>query len=147
MVDYKPCCLVQVISHLIIAPYHQLYLLVGNTFNSLLILDGLQTSIAFVVLLVNRFNWFAIHRSGCPIGINTSSKVVYSQINANRTTGIDFYGFWFYFVDKFNLEVSTVVFGVNAGVAELRYDTGKNTRGNPKMIFKILMGDWNISKF
>jgi len=33
------------------------------------------------------------------------------------------------------------------GVAELRYDTGKNTRGNPKMIFEILMGDWNISKF
>jgi hypothetical protein len=35
----------------------------------------------------------------------------------------------------------------NYGVAELRYDTGKNTRGNPKMIFEILMGDWNISKF
>jgi hypothetical protein len=33
------------------------------------------------------------------------------------------------------------------GLAELRYDTGKNTRGNPKMIFEILMGDWNISKF
>jgi hypothetical protein len=33
------------------------------------------------------------------------------------------------------------------GVAELRYDTRKNTRGNPKMIFEILMGDWNISKF
>src|SRR4028118_2154047 len=118
VVDYKPCCLVQVISHLIIAPYHQLYLLVGNTFNSLLILDGLQTSFAFVVPLVNRFNWFAIHRSGCPIGINTSSKVVYSQINANRTNGIDFHRFWFYFVDKFNLEVSTVVFGVNANLFE-----------------------------
>lgn len=119
VVDYnKPCCLVQVISHLIIAPYHQLYLLAGNTFNSLLIIDGLQTSIAFVVPLVNRFNWFAIHRSGCPIGINTSSKVVYSQINANRTNGIDFHGFWFYFVDKFNLEVSIVVFGVNANLFE-----------------------------
>jgi hypothetical protein len=35
----------------------------------------------------------------------------------------------------------------STGVAELRYDTGKNTRGNPKMIFEILMGDWNISKF
>ncbi len=33
------------------------------------------------------------------------------------------------------------------GVAELGYDTGKNTRGEPKMISEILMGNWNISKF
>jgi len=41
--------------------------------------------------------------------------------------------------------ISLLVNGL--GVAELRYDTGKNTRGNPKMIFELLMGDWNISKF
>jgi hypothetical protein len=33
------------------------------------------------------------------------------------------------------------------GVAELGYDTGKNTRGEPKMISGILMGNWHISKF
>jgi len=33
------------------------------------------------------------------------------------------------------------------GVAESEYDTGKNTRGEPKMISGILMGNWNISKF
>jgi len=33
------------------------------------------------------------------------------------------------------------------GVAELGYDTGKNTGWEPKMISGILMGNWNISKF
>ena len=140
VIDYKPCCLVQVISHLIIAPYHQLYLLAGNTFNSLLILDRLQTSIAFVVPLVDRFNWFAIHRSGCPIGINTSSKVVYSQINANRTPGIDFHWFWFYFVDKFNLEVSTVVFGVKGNFFEgfVVNAVGKVDPDFPKLFLELI---------
>jgi hypothetical protein len=33
------------------------------------------------------------------------------------------------------------------GVAELGYDTSKNTGGESKMISGILMGNWNISKF
>jgi hypothetical protein len=33
------------------------------------------------------------------------------------------------------------------GVAELGYDTSKNTGGELKMISGILMGNWNISKF
>jgi hypothetical protein len=37
--------------------------------------------------------------------------------------------------------------GKRVGVAELGYDAGKNTIGEPKMISEILMGNWNISKF
>jgi hypothetical protein len=75
-----------------------------------------------------------------PIDINTSSKVVYSQINANRTNGIDFHGFWFYFVDKFNLEVSTVVFGVNANLFEgfVVNAVGKVDPDFPKLFLELI---------
>ena len=42
---------------------------------------------------------------------------------------------------------SHIYIAKSLGVVELGYDTGKNTRGEPKMISGILMGNWHISKF
>ena len=95
-----------------------LYLLISKAFNSLLVFDRLQMSITLVEPLVNRFNGFAIHKEGCPRNVNTSSKVVYSQVNANSITGIDFYGFGFYFSDQLNLKESSIVSGVNTNLFE-----------------------------
>lgn len=119
MVYYKSCCLVQVISDLIMAFCCELHLLISDAFDTLFMFNRLQLSFTLIEPLINRFDWFTIHNKGCPIGINTSCEILYSQINTKSIVIFNFYRFWFYFADKFNLKISSVVFWVNSNFLNL----------------------------
>ena len=73
---------------------------------------GLKLSIAFVVPLINAFESFAINQKLMPISIDTSCKVVYSQINSNSFIRIYRCFYFSILINVLNLKPSSGVFGM-----------------------------------
>ena len=113
MVDYQSSSLIQVIPNSIASVDIQSNLTFGKPFNLLFIFNRLQPCILFIEPLVNRFKFSPIHNKGCPIGINTSSQVIQSQIDSHRTIFYCFYWFNLTQADVFDFKKSSIIFRVN----------------------------------
>ena len=129
VVNYQPSSLIQIVSNAVIAPSIKPCLSRGEAFNPLswcafldavrrrrvarlLSFKGLKISILLVIPLINAFESFSINQKLMPFGIDTSTKVAYSQINSDSFIGINRCFDFLVFIYILNLKPSSRVFGM-----------------------------------
>jgi len=109
MVNYQLRTLIQIVANAVVTPLIESCLFVGKCFYALLVFLRLKISILLVVELINAFKFFAINQKLMPISINTTTKVIHSQIYSNSLIGINRCFYFFIFIYVLNFKPSSMV--------------------------------------
>ncbi len=89
MVDYQSSSFVEIVSYRIITLLIESCLFIGKRFYTLKIFFRLKITILLVIPRINAFKSFPINQKLMPVSVNTSTKIIYTQIDSNSLSRIN----------------------------------------------------------